>query len=228
MRVGSEFPPPEPVADDDLEVVAGSVVVRIEGAAQLRVDSEDREVIRRNLLKAETQGLRAAGEVHVCALTGNRYGLEYPGTLEVSPLRDGDADALRAYPGKVVLNAHQFAGVWIRQGMQQRGVDHAIHGGGGSDAERHGGDSDEGEARRSEKHANRVPQIEEQILDKRKTLLAVMTLPDRPDSAKLEHGLSMRFDCGHPGANIVRRLLREMFVHLFEQAPIVAAAGYEA
>src|SRR5208282_6274172 len=99
MRVGCELPPPETVAEDDLQVVAGSGIVWIECAAQLRVDTEDREVIRRNLLEAETQRLCGAGEVHVCAGAGNRRGLEYPGTLEVSPLRDGDADALRAYAG---------------------------------------------------------------------------------------------------------------------------------
>src|ERR1035438_7479726 len=62
VRVGSEFPPPEPVADHDLQVVAGSGIVRIECAAQLRVYTEDSEVIRRNVLEAETLGLCAAGE----------------------------------------------------------------------------------------------------------------------------------------------------------------------
>ncbi len=90
--------------------------MRIECATQLRVCTKDREVIRRNLLEAETQGLCPAGEVHVCAGAGNRRGLEYPGTLEVSPLRDGDADALRAYAGKVVLNAHQFGGLDTAKG----------------------------------------------------------------------------------------------------------------
>jgi hypothetical protein len=132
VRVGAEFPPPEPVADHNLQVVAGSGIVRIEGATQLRVYTEHREVIRRNLLEAETQRLCTAGEVHVCSGAGNRRGLEYPGTLEVSPLRDRDADALRAYAGKVVHNAHQLGRVWIRQRVQQRGVDHAVDRGGGS------------------------------------------------------------------------------------------------
>ena len=99
VRVGSEFSPPEPVADHHLQVVAGSGIVRIEGAAQLRVYTENGKVIRRNLLEAETQGLCTAGEVHVFADAGNRRGLKYPGTLEVSPLRDGDADAVRPDSG---------------------------------------------------------------------------------------------------------------------------------
>ncbi len=37
----------------------------------------------------------------------------------------------------------------------------------------------------------------------------------------------MRFASGHAGADIVRRLLREMFFHFFEQALIDAVAGCE-
>ncbi len=133
--------------------------MRIERAAQLRVYTEDCEVIRRNLLEAETQGLCTAGEIHVCAGARNRRGLKYPGALEVSPLRDGDANALRAYAGKVVHNAHQLGRIWVRQRVQQRGVDHAIDRGGGSDAQRHCGDRYERESRRSQKHANRIAQV---------------------------------------------------------------------
>jgi hypothetical protein len=192
VRVGSEFPPPEPVADHDLQVVAGSGIVRIECAAQLRVYSEDREVIRRNLLEAETQGLCTAGEVHVFTDAGNRRGLEYPRTLEVSPLRDGDADALRAYAGKVVLDADQLGRVWIRQRVQQRGVNHAIDRGSGSDAQRHCGDRNERESRRSQKHANRVPQVEEQILDEGNAVLGVVLFADRFGRSELERGLPPR------------------------------------
>ena len=55
VRVGSEFPPPQPVADHGLQVEAGSGIVRIECAAQLRVYTEHREVIRRDLLEGETR-----------------------------------------------------------------------------------------------------------------------------------------------------------------------------
>jgi hypothetical protein len=64
LRISPEFPPPEPVAHHDLEVEAGSGIVRIEGAAQLCVYAEERKVARRNLLEAETKGLCNAGEVH--------------------------------------------------------------------------------------------------------------------------------------------------------------------
>jgi hypothetical protein len=70
LRVGSEFPSPEAIADHDLKVVAGSGIIRIEGAAQLRAYTEDREVIRHDLLEAETQGLCTAAKVHVCAVGG--------------------------------------------------------------------------------------------------------------------------------------------------------------
>jgi hypothetical protein len=55
----------------------------------------------------------------------------------------------------------------------------------------------------------------------------VVLLADRLDRAELEHGLAARFGSRHAGAEIVRRLLREMFLHLFAQTPIGAAAGCE-
>src|SRR6202034_2857968 len=144
------------------------------------------------MLVAETLGLFTAGEVHVCAGAGKRHGLEYPGTLEVSPLRDGDPDVLRAYAGKIVLDEHQLGRVWIRQRVQQRGVDHAIDRGGGSDAQRHGGDRNERESRRSQKHANRVAQVEEEILEEGEAMLGVVAFPDRLRRAELERGLPPR------------------------------------
>ena len=141
-----------------------------------------------------------------------------PELSQVSPLRDGDADVLRAYAGKVVLDAHQLGRVWVRQRVQQRGVDHAIDRGGGSDAQRHGGDRNERESRRSQKHANRVPQVEEQILDEGKALLGVVVFPYRFGRAKLECGLPPRLGGRHTGAQILLRLEREMFGDLFLQA----------
>src|ERR1700733_4859833 len=164
----------------------------IECATQLRVYTEDREVIWRNVIVTETLGLFTAGEVYVCAGAGNRHGLEYPGALEVSPLRDGDPDVLGAYAGKIVLKAHQLGRVWVRQRMQQRGVDHAIDRGGGSDAQRHYGDRNERESRRSQKHANRVPQIEEQILEEGEALRVVVAFADRFRRSELECGLPPR------------------------------------
>ena len=46
VRVGAKCALPEPIADDDFRVEAGCGVVRIEGAAQLRVHAEHREVAR--------------------------------------------------------------------------------------------------------------------------------------------------------------------------------------
>ena len=46
VQVGAKCALPQPIADDDFAVGAGLGVVRIEGAAQLRVDAEHREVAR--------------------------------------------------------------------------------------------------------------------------------------------------------------------------------------
>jgi hypothetical protein len=118
--------------------------------------------------------------------------LEDPGTLQVSPFRNGHADVLRTYAGEIVLNAHQFGRVWVWQMVQQRSIDHAIDRGGGSDAQCDCGDRNERESRRSQKHANRVSQVEEQILDEGQALLGVMMFPYRFGRAKLECGLAPR------------------------------------
>src|SRR5215472_17155572 len=225
--VGSELPPPKPVAEHHLQVVAGSGIVRIEGATQLRVCTEDREVVGRNGLETESLGLCTTGEVYVCAVAGNCHGLEYPGALEVSPLRDGGADVLRADAGQVVLDAHHLVRIWVRQRAQQRGVDYAIDRGGGPDAQRHRGNRDERKSRRSQKHANRVTQIEEQILEKREALFGVIAFADCLRRAEFERGMATRFGSGHAGADIVRGLLSEMFGELFLQAPVRAPSSCE-
>ena len=60
--------------------------------------------------------------------------------------------------------------------MQQGCVDDAIDGGGGADAEGHGGDGNEGKSGRPVQHAKRIADIDEKILSKRKALLRVVVL----------------------------------------------------
>ena len=48
--------------------------------------------------------------------------------------------------------------------MQQGCVDDAVDGGGGSGAEGHGGDGNEGKPRRPQEHAERIADIEKEIL----------------------------------------------------------------
>jgi hypothetical protein len=55
--------------------------------------------------------------------------------------------------------------------MQQGCVDDAIDGGGGSGAEGHGGDGNDGKPRRPQEHAERIADIEKEILSERKTPL---------------------------------------------------------
>ena len=178
VRVGAKCALPEPIADDDFVVEAGCGVVRIEGAPQLRVDAEHREVARCDRLSGEARGLAAAGK-SVGAEKAKGHILEDSRVLKVSQLGDGEADVVRAHAGKVGFNSHQLAGVGVGQRMQQGCVDDAVDGGGGSDAERDCGDRNERKSGRPPKHANRVPQVEEQILDQGKTLLGVVVFPDR-------------------------------------------------
>jgi hypothetical protein len=76
--------------------------------------------------------------------------------------------------------------------MQQGCVDDAIDGGGGSDAEGDCGYRNERESWGSPKHATRVPQVKEQILDQGQTLLGVMVFPYRFGRTELEHSLPPR------------------------------------
>ena len=131
------------------------------------------------------------------------------------------------YAGKVVLDVDELGGIWVRQRVQQRGVDDAIDRGGGSDAQRHCGDRNERESRRSQQHANRVPQVEEQILDQGKSLLVVVVFPDRLGRAELECGLPPRLGGRHAGAQILLGLQREMFGDLFPQTLVGTAPGGE-
>ena len=82
------------------------------------------------------------------------------------------------------------------------------------------------ESRRSQKHANRVPQVEEQILDEGEALLGVMVFPDRFGRAELECGLPPRLGGRHTGAQILLGLEREMFGDLFLQALVGTAARW--
>ena len=76
--------------------------------------------------------------------------------------------------------------------MQQGCVDDAVDGGGGPDAEGHGGDDNEGKSRGPVEHANRIAEIEEKILSKWKTLLGVVLLAYGLGCAKLQCGLPAR------------------------------------
>ena len=102
--------------------------------------------------------------------------------------------------------------------MQQRGVDHAIDCGGGSDAQRHGGDRNERKSRRSEKHPNRIAQVEEQILNEGQAVLGVVLFADRLGRAKLECGLTPGLRGGHARSQILLDLEREMLGDLILQA----------
>ena len=111
--------------------------------------------------------------------------------------------------------------------MQQRGVDHAIDRRSSSDAQRDCGDRNERESRRSQKHAHRVSQVEEQILDEGKTLLVVMAVSYRLGCAKLECGLPPRLRVRHARAQILFGLERKMSGDLFLEALVGTAPGGE-
>ena len=55
----------------------------------------------------------------------------------------------------------------------------------------------------------------------------MVLLADRPDHAELQYRLSTGFGRRHTGAQILRRLQREMFFHLFPQPLVVAPSRGE-
>jgi hypothetical protein len=108
----------------------------------------------------------------------------------------------------------------IPQRMQQRRVDQAEDRRGRSDAQRHGQNRNGGKARRLRKHTQRVAQVLHKILEEWKPLLGVIHLADRAQPAELQHRLTPRFHRRHSGAEILRRLQREVFFHFLAQSLI--------
>jgi hypothetical protein len=109
--------------------------------------------------------------------------------------------------------------------MQQGCVDDALDGGGGSDAECHGGDGNQRKSGRPVQHSKSVAEIEEKILNKRKTLLGVVVLAYGLGRAKLQCGLPPRLGGRHAGAQILLSLQGKMLGHLFPQPFIVLPPG---
>src|SRR5580692_2879516 len=111
--------------------------------------------------------------------------------------------------------------------MQQGCVDDAVDGGGGSDAEGHGGDGYERESGRSQKHANRIADIEKKIFSERRTLLGVVVLANGLGCAKLECCLPARFGERHACTQVLLGLQGKMPGHLFTDTLVGAASGGE-
>src|ERR1700678_639187 len=142
------------------------------------------------------RGLGAAGNIFG-AVKAQGHILEDSRILKVSQLRNGEADVVRAHAGKVGFNVHYFARVGVGQRMQQGCVDYAVDGGGGSDTEGHGGDDNEGKSGSPQEHAERIADIEKEILSERKTLLRVVVLAYRLGRTKLQCGLPTRLGWWH-------------------------------
>ncbi len=111
--------------------------------------------------------------------------------------------------------------------MQQGCVDDAVDGSGGSDAEGHGCDGNQGKSGRPVQHSKSVAEIEEKILSKRKTLLGVVVLANGLGRAKLQRGLPARLDGRHAGTQIFLSLQGKMLGHLFMEALVGAPSGGE-
>ena len=202
VRVRSKRPLPEPIADHHIRAEGQCVVARIEGAPQLRAYTQHRKVIRSHPLRRDPRGLGAARKVPGGEKVEGHV-LKNPRLLQVLPLGNRNANIVCAHTWKIGLNAHQFAGVRVGQRMEQSCVDDAVDGGGGSDAQRHCGDRNQRESRRSQKHANCVAQVEEHVLEEGEGLLGMMVLADRFRRTQLDGGLAPRFGRRHTGAQIL-------------------------
>ena len=65
----------------------------------MRAYAENRKIVGCNRLETKSLGLRTTGEIYIRTVSRNGHGLKYTGILEVSPLRNRDADALCSYAG---------------------------------------------------------------------------------------------------------------------------------
>ena len=152
MRIAAERAPPEPVADDNLFIEARRRIRGIEGGAELRFHSEQREVVRRDDQQSDTLRPRETGEI-VVVEPGRRDILEDTGPLEILPFRRRHADVLRAHAKQIVLDSYELFGVRKRQRVQQRGVDNTENGRRRADSEGDRENGDRSEGRRTAQHA---------------------------------------------------------------------------
>jgi hypothetical protein len=156
--VAAEAALPERVAQHHHLVAAGLVLALEECAAQQRSHAEHFEIPRRGPCRDEPLGLPHAGEVRVPLLTGGKRGEDAQALAYVAIRGRREGRFLRSLAVDVVDGDQP---VWreVRQRPQQHPVDDREERGVGADAEREGGDHDQGEAGVVQQPAERVAEV---------------------------------------------------------------------
>src|SRR5262249_9104576 len=145
---GAVAPAPERIADHHNILFARRFFLGGKSAAALRRCAEEREEVRRDQCAAEALRFGVACEIPLRRRQGG-YGLE--GSVRLTPLKvilDAHGQTRKSVLSwQYRLDAKDAVRCWIRERLQQYGINHAKNSGVRADAEGKGGDGGSGKAR---------------------------------------------------------------------------------
>jgi hypothetical protein len=156
------------MAQDGDAACAIDIFFRTEGAAKHGDDSKDAEEISGDAEAGDLNCVRIAREIRGQGVHGRQ---SFEGAIAPAPIEEvlrlgGDV----SLSGGLNFPDHdEAAGVGERQRLEQHGIDHAEDGGGGSNAEREGGQSERGERKILDEHAGGKAQVLRGSFDDGKT-----------------------------------------------------------
>ncbi len=143
--ISSKLTLPKFVAQDRNRLRSRSRVIRCDDAAKQRRHAQDLESVHRHVIPAKAAGFAGARPDHVTD-SGRGKTLEYRGTSgELEILIDCIVQASTTCGEVPNDNAVQMIDIFVRERIDDHGVNHAVHRRGGADAEgeRSGGDQSE-------------------------------------------------------------------------------------
>ena len=161
-RVPPEAPRPEAVGDHRQLRVTGHFVCLREHAANLRLDAEQREVIRAGEDALDPLGLVDVSQIRVGRPEPGDLLKDVRATAVGEELRHRHADVARARLDVVARDADELAGVTKGERPEQDPIRHAEDRNVGADAERQRQHGHRRESWRAAERADRVPGIEHQ------------------------------------------------------------------
>ncbi len=186
--VATEAVLPDRVTQDDDRGGAALLVVRLERAAQCRLDPEDLEIVGRYQHAVQPRGLPAAGQRHAQSSRGRQRLERSAEPLPVQEIERADAVARRRR--RRFEHTDDAFGLGIRERLQQHGIDQAEHGSVGANANRHHPDRDGGKAAIPQQQLQPVADVTQERVDPADGALIAMRFLHRFDAAEPAPGLA--------------------------------------
>ena len=181
-RVATEAVLPDRVTQDDDRGGAALLVVRLERAAQCRLDPEDVEIVGRYQHAVQPRGLPAADQRHAQSSRGRQRLERSAEPLPVQEIERADAVARRRR--RRFEHTDDAFGLGIRERPQQHGIHQAEHGSVGANANRHHPDRDGGKAAIPQQQLQPVADVTQERVDPADGALIAMRFLHRFDAAE--------------------------------------------